>query len=302
MLNALLNRAVVFHLVGALNRRLRLIKSVFLVYPATPDYALAYAYPSRIEKAKWSPWPTGILWQDGRLTLMLAVSSTDQDFLADDAGPRLLQLERSVDRIRRLVAAEQKSFAGVLPGVMARHGVLTDPPERELTAGLVLQAVRELHPPERGPVIVVGGRGFIGRRLVELLERDYATYVVDLGDVWPEQAGERALVVNVANRSAIRDHENHLSKGMTLLNEVYPEPRGALLERLTARSIAVHHVVGVRAGAFPSFPSGYRGAVPCCAAWPSPRAQVVVRQLNQVPAVHVPQVGTDLAEPEETVA
>ncbi len=302
LLNALLNRIVIFRAVGALNKRLRLIKSVFLVYPATPDYALAYAYPSRIEKAKWSPWPTGILWQDGRLALMLAVSSTDQDFLADDARPRLVELERAVDRVRRLVAAEQKSFAGVLPGIMARHGVLTDPPERELTAGLVRQAVQELHPPERGPVIVIGGRGFIGRRLVELLEPAYETHVVDVDDRWPDHVDERALVVNVANRGAIQAHEKDLLPGMTILNEVYPEPRGALLDRLSARGIAVHHVVGVRAGAFPPFPSGYRGAVPCCAAWPSSRAKVVVRQLNEVSPRQGQPADADQTEPEETVA
>lgn len=70
---------------------------------------------------------------------------------------------------------------------------------------------------------------------------------------------------------------------MTVLNDVYPEPDRQTLATLTARGIPGHHVVGVRGSAYPPFPAAYAGGVPCCAAWPSPDAEVVIRHLNPVP-------------------
>lgn len=285
--NTVLNHDAVFRLVGAVNRRTGVIESVFLVYPATEKYALAYAYPRRIEKIRWTPWPSGILWQDGRLTLMVGVSATDQHYQDLQNHKSLVQLVERVEDLRQRTGARQKTFAGILPGVLASRGILTDPPEGDITAAVVAQAVRALHREysEPPPVVILGGRGFIGRRLVDLLERDMDIHPVDTADPaasWPDNiTGRQALLVNVAGRHALAEHLDRLWPGLTIINEVYPEPSPALLEQLQARGIDVHHIVGVKARAFPPFPAAYAGAIPCCAAWPSPGAQVVTRLLTE---------------------
>ncbi len=134
------------------------------------------------------------------------------------------------------------------------------------------------------PVIVLGGQGFIGKRLVDVLEPDMPVYSVDLRDSEDRSpahlGGQPALLVNVASRNALSQYLDRLWSGMTVLNEVYPEPSAGLVEKLTAESIELHHVVGVAARAFPSFPVAYRGVIPCCAAWPADGSRVVTRQLT----------------------
>ncbi len=295
VINALLNHAWFFRMVGFVNRRTGKIKSVFLVYPATRSIAQATAYPRRLVKNRWAPWPIGLLWQDGHLLLMVAISATDEEIRKPGAVENLKELIAAVERIRVQIGAERKTFAGVLPGVMARHKILDAPPEREMTARIVHEAVAELAAPDgsvRMPVIVLGGGGFIGSRLVELLDERFETYSVDVvasRDSWPDHLrGRPALLVNVANRGALHKVRDSLWPGMTVLNEVYPDPPRRLVEHLTEHQIAVHHVVGIRGGSIPRLPGAYRGAIPCCAAWPSGRSDVVVKALNLVPAM-VPQ-------------
>lgn len=284
--NVVLNHEVVFRAIGAVNGRAGVVESVFLVYPGSEKYALAYGYRRRIERQRWSPWPTGVLLQNGRVTLMFAVSSHDEHYLAEPNRDALGSLANRMEHLRVLVGARQKTFAGVLPGVLASHGILTDPPEGDITANVVAQAVRELRTQAlRGaPVIVLGGRGFVGRRLVALLSPDMQVHSVDATDgedSWPDHLdGQPVLLVNVANRRALGQHLHRLWAGMAVLNEVYPEPDPDTLATLTLRGIPVHHVVGVAARAIPAFPAAYQGAIPCCAAWPSEDAQVVVRHLN----------------------
>lgn len=172
-------------------------------------------------------------------------------------------------------------------GLVASHGILTDPPEGDITAHVVAEAVRNVRDGDWAgtPVIVLGGRGFVGRRLVATLLREgiqvHSVDVCDDRDCWPEHlVGTHVVLVNVANRHALARNLDRLWPGMIVLNEVYPEPDQVTLAELTARGIPVHHVVGVQAHAIPPFPAAYRGAIPCCAAWPSEQAQVVVRHLN----------------------
>lgn len=284
--NVALNHDSVFRLIGALNARTGVIESVFLVYPANEEYGLSYAYRRRLERNRWIPWPTGILWQNGRLTLMVAVSSHDEHYWDLSHHESVVQLAELMEELRRKIGARQKTFAGILPGVLASRGILDEPPEGAITATVVAQAVRTLasEHPEPPAVIVLGGRGYIGRRLVAILEQEMDVHPVDVQDpeaTWPGHLeGAPALLVNVANRHALPAHVDKLWPGMTILNEVYPEPDEATLDVLTDLRIAVHHVVGVKAWAFPPFPAAYSGAIPCCAAWPSDQAEVVTRHLN----------------------
>ena len=284
--NVALNHDVVFRAVGAVNRRVGLVESVFLMYPATDKYARAIAYPSRIRKHTWSPGPAGLMVQNGKVGVIFGVTSGVEHFRDEEYRESLAELANRMEQLRILVGARQKTFAGVLPGVLASHGILADTPEGDITATVVAQAVREVRRGElaTAPVIVLGGRGFVGRRLVAALRDDMQVHSVDVIDEvssWPEHlTGVPTLLVNVANRRALAQNLDRLWPGTVVLNEVYPEPDPGTLADLTARGIPVHHVVGVQARAIPPFPAAYAGAIPCCAAWPSERVQVVVRHLN----------------------
>ena len=286
--NIFLNHDLVFKGIGLVNARFGVVESVFLVYPANDHYALAYSYRPRMERIRWRPWPAGLLFQDGRLTIMLGVSSHDQHFRDPDHAGDLHEMVQRVEHVRRLVGARQKTFAGILPGVLAHEGIVADPPEGDITATVVVQAIKTLTSgfAEAPAIIVLGGCGFVGSRIVDQLRDTHEPdlHVVDAADPatqWPAHLhGQPALVVNVATRHALPDLLDRLWPGMVILNEVYPEPTPDLIAALTDMNVAVHHVVGVEAKAYPPFPAAYAGAIPCCAAWPSPTATVVTRHLN----------------------
>ena len=225
-----------------------------------------------------------MLWQNGRATLIVAVSSHDDHFHDEAHHDRLVELADRMEVLRDMVGARQKTFAGVLPGVLSSRGILTYLPEGDITAAMVAQAVRQVSheatDEEPLPVIVLGAHGYIGRRLVDLLRQEMPVHPVDTAlpdSPWPDHLhGRPALLVNVANRHALHQHLDRLWPGLTVLNEVYPEPDQAVLTALGQRGISVHHVAGVAGKAFPPFPdayAAYAGAIPCCAAWPSDRAQ-----------------------------
>ena len=259
--NVVLNHDGVFRAVGAVNRRTGFIESVFLMYPATDKYARAIAYPSRIQKQKWSPGPAGLMVLNGRVGIIFGVTAHVEHFRDEAHHESLVELANRMEQLRVLVGARQKTFAGVLPGVLASHGILTDPPEGDITANVVAQAVYDLRNKamSEAPVIVLGGRGFVGRRLVALLSPDMQVHTVDVideEDSWPGHLdGQPVLLVNVANRRALGQHLHRLWAGMVVLNEVYPEPDPDTLATLSARGIPVHHGWGWRRGRFrPSQP------------------------------------------------
>lgn len=142
VLNLFINHDWLFWVVGLVGRSgIVKIQSVFLVYPASEKYALAYVYPSRLIKAHWEPWPAGILRQNGKLGIMFAISATNDEFLDDKNSDNLRYLARRMERLRQLFGATRKSFAGILPGVLSRKGIIAEAPEAELTASAVAQAI-----------------------------------------------------------------------------------------------------------------------------------------------------------------
>jgi hypothetical protein len=282
-----LNHDRVFRLVGALNKRFNLIESVFLMYPANDEYALAYAYPSRLRKNRWNPWLCGVLVQNGRLGVQFAISANNGQFTDLANTDNLLYLAHRMDQIRILLGANRRTFAGILPGVLYYKRIIREAAEADLTAEAVVQAIGQVKARESlgsdTPIIVLGGKGFIGRRVVKLLGREN-THSIDSAvgqgsDDWPKHLrGPRAIVLNITLNNALEDYVDVIWPGTVVINEVYPEPSPKTLERL--RHCACYHVVGVSASSFPSFPAAYEGAIPCCAAWPAPGMKVVVKKLN----------------------
>lgn len=290
--NAVINRGVVFRTTGRLNRRTGSLASVFLVYPARDEYALAYVYPERIESNRWHPWPVGLIRQNGRFAIMFGVSSNDSHFRASRHTRDLESLVDRMENLRTILGAEQKTFAGVLPGLLAQRGIITDTPEADITATVVVKAIATLkqvaHLSPATPVIVLGGAGYVGRRVVAGLPAQHRVEVVDSVHGLPSRLpvdlhGMPAILLNVAAPGAISDHMADLWPELLVLNEVYPEPSPAELAALADRGVACFHLAGVKARAFPPFPAAYAGAIPCCAAWPSDDLQPVLRHMPPTP-------------------
>jgi len=276
-----------FKIIGWFNKRIGLVESVFLVYPATEDYALHYFYPFRIKKHPWKPGPFGFAWQNGKLIAMFAIAATNGMYTDPANTANLKLICDRMEELRVLLGARRKTFAGILPGVLYFKRIIREAPEADLTAQAVSQAIDRVKAMESlgrdTPVIVLGGKGFIGRRVVKMLN-GAVTSSIDSADgqtkkdwpVYPE--GEKVIVVNITLNNAIKDYIDMIQPGTVVINEVYPEPNHEILAKLLAKGCCCYHVVGVEAKAVPSFPSAYRGAVPCCAAWPAPDMKVCVRK------------------------
>ncbi len=284
--NLLLGYDWLFLLVGLLNKKLGWISSVFLVYPANEDYTLAYTYRRRARKIKWKPWLVGIFWQEGKFGVKFAISACNRDFRDPDNKESLRAVVQRMEKLRNLFAAERKTFAGTLPGVLFSMRMIKETHEAEVTVDVVVRAIEQVRTfeylPDDVPYIVLGGRGYIGRRVVAALQGLKGSgnvYCVDIANDarWPEQLrGKRAILVNIALSSALDGYIDRLWPGLVILNEVYPEPSEETERLIKTRGCECYHIVGVEGGAFPSFPHGYHGGIPCCAAWPSEEVEAML--------------------------
>ena len=276
LVNFLFNYEFVLAFVG----RLGIFSSVFVAYPASEDMALAYVYPQHRGRMAWTPWPAGIFRQNGKWGLLMVISSTEESFNKENKS-NLELLLRNTCHVQRLLRAEQHTFAGVLPSIFAQLGFRRDTVEADVTVASVLRAEALLNPGEDA-VVVLGGKGFLGRRIVEALQgKRRKVIVVDIDDTWPSHLqGTRLLVINTSRKSVLRDYLESFWSGVTLLNEVYPAPSAYERDRLRELGIDLFHVVGLQAFSFPSFPREYSGGIPCCAGWNCSDLNVLVRLIN----------------------
>lgn len=288
VVNVFFNYDFLFFLIGMINKRLKVIKSVFLVYPATEEYSSAYVYSRRIPRVRWNPWPAGVLWQNGKMSLMFVVSAHNGDFKSPDNFPHMEAVVERMEHLRKLFNAERKTFAGTLPGTLFSRRMIREAPEADLTASAVVQAIKKTMINEslgdNTPIIILGGRGFIGRRVTRLLS-GYNIYPIDVVDGngrgdWPTSLDhQRVMVVNITLNNALSQYIDLFKEGTVVINEVYPEPSQQTIDQLRKGGCVCYHVVGVRAFAFPAFPAAYKGAVPCCAAWPAEKMEVAIKLL-----------------------
>jgi len=275
LLNLLFNNRLFYKTLGWLNKHLDFLSSVFVAYPASEEYAEAYFASALKPKIKWSPTPCALLYQNGKWTLGFGISSSERDFRDPSNEENLRALVERTEYIRKTVKADHKTFAGILPGILHRRELLEDATEAKVTVRVLLKAIKDVQGREDMspgvPLIVLGGRGYIGSRLMQELPKKH-TYSVDKscpGDNWPNQLeGQNALLINVANRTALQQYLDRVWSGLTLLNEVYPEPQPRVIDAFTRLGNSVYHVVGVEAHAYPRFPKAYAGGIPCCAARP----------------------------------
>ena len=271
-------------LIGYVNKRFNFVESVFVAYPADEEYSDSYFFDCLKPLVKWSPFAVGIARQNGQWILMSVISATEADIECKDNEFELLKLKYRTDKLRELLGAPQMKFSGILPGVMFGKRIRREIPEAEVTVDAVCKAVEKVRKreqlPEDAPVIVLGGMGFIGRRLVKKLNGN--TWCVDLrpGMEWPKELrGQQGIVVNVSRNAILTDYLDQLWSGLILVNEVYPEPSRCELDALERKSIPAYHVVGAKALALPPFPKAYQGGIPCCAALMNDDMEVLVRRL-----------------------
>lgn len=288
ILNLLFSHRFVLHFIGWLNRRGQFIASVFVAYPATEDYALAYVYPRHRPWMRWTPWLVGLLRQDGRWGLMFVISSTEADFSAADSLPNLRHLVARTEKLRQLLGATHMTFAGVLPSILFSRRVIRDAPEADTTVEAIIRSEDYVRAREgydaSVPLIILGGHGFIGRRLIRRLAGRQIHSVDPASNCngsWPHHlSGTRAILINVSRRAALHEYFAHIWSSLIVINEVYPEPSTAEIAALTAIGSPLYHVVGIAGKAYPAFPSIYAAAIPCCAARVTANMEAVVHRLN----------------------
>jgi len=286
VINFLFNNDWFFAVIGRINKHGNFINSIFVAYPATQEYGDYYAYKFRLARNQWKPWLAGVLWQNKKLIVMFVISARDQQFIDRANKEQLRSLEARMNGIKSLLHAPYKTYAGILPGVLFLERIIRTAPEADFTATAVKQAIDRVEKmenlPQDTPIIVLGGRGFIGRRVVSLLEHR-EVHSVDLvanRGSWPsELTGKRALVINITKKGALDGYLDLMWPGVVIINEVYPEPSREVIGRINRIGCVCYNVVGVKAKAIPLFPLMYEGGIPCCAAWPADNFEVLVHKL-----------------------
>jgi len=286
-LNLFFNHDFIFWLIGSANKRFGVIGSVFLAYPANVGYSDAYTYRWRAQTMEWNPRPIGFFWQNGKIGVKFAISSSNSQFSDQANKGKLCHLVERMEELRKLFCAEHKTFAGILPGVLFMKRLVKKTPEADVTAEAVKQVIGKVKSLEglsdNTPIIVLGGKGFIGRRVVASLSEG-TVYSVDIAgnsqNVWPSNLqGKPVLLVNISLNSALGQYIHLLWQEVVIVNEVYPEPCQELAQQLQTVGCHCYHVVGVKARALPSFPGGYQGGIPCCAAWQSKDMEALFKRI-----------------------
>ena len=162
--------------------------------------------------------------------------------------------------------------------------------ERDVTVKAVFQALDKIKSAEKlpahVPVIVLGGDGFIGSELVKAGGEKFHSYDVGLEEsffVFFEKLRDKPVILlNVTKKEALSSYIPHLWPEAVLVNEVYPEPTEKEVASIKAIGACCYHIVGVKGRAWPGFPRGYAGGIPCCASfWPQNGRgyEVVVKRL-----------------------
>lgn len=276
-------------LIGLFNRLhpKRPIRTLFLTYPANMAYLTSMVYAWYAPPFRWRPGLSQVLAHGHHWGLSFAVSSGEAHYNLPENRALLAKLHQRMERIKRIVGAHQVTYSGILPGLFVRQGLIPVEQCHEIhnTAKVVSRAVSELTRlagmPEKCPVIILGGKGTIGSRVVDLLQRasDRPVCAIDVDNQtqFPSHfRGQAVVVLNITKLGALSQYIPQLWPEAVVLNEVYPEPRRAELGR-----IRCWHIAGVQGWALPAFRGAYADALPCCAAYLlGDQFSVVLRQIN----------------------
>lgn len=274
-------------------RRLRLFQAVFVMYPADQTFADYFTFRLRQRVIKWRPFIVGMITHpSGKRTLMFAISAhvdgKDSAYEPED----LRNLHRRTERIQGLLGANSTHFAGTLPGRLSALRVRrgdNQGNEQRATVENVLKAIRFVRGTHQLPVVILGSKGYVGRKVDESLRKTGISVTgVEKDGVYYE--GERVaesyapptdmhLLINITRPEVVNDYIDHMGEKTILLNEVYPAPHRDVVAAMKEKGVKPCHIAGVEARVWPSFPLSYQGAIPCCAALPGEDYDVVVIKL-----------------------
>jgi hypothetical protein len=255
----------------------RPIRSTFNFYSVSLSYQRTMIPDWYAPIVRWKPGLGQVIKEDGYWTLSFGITSNEKDFYDPAKERKLREFYADADRIRKIIGAEQMTFSGILPSRFAALGIRKeeDSPENKNTVVAVMKALNKVTSKERlavnTPVVVLGGRGFIGRRIVQLLEeRGRQVYSVDIADgtnkIPVHLYGKRIIVMNISKKGQFANYIPFLWEGVVVINEVYPEASPIELELLRKMGVLYFHISGVDAFALPGFQKAYKKAIPCCAA------------------------------------
>lgn len=269
-----------------INRKVKFVHKIFLMYPGSEEYRQSIIPDSMVDSCRWEPVCCGLFWQNGSVGLILGISSLEADVSNPANTDRLTGLVGVVQSLMSEFGIEQVSYSGILPGVLAARRLRRTSTELAVTVAAVELAIRELAEREFGkgrqvPLIVLGGKGFVGRRLIKALGSQLVFCIDrDGGDLWPGHlAGTPTIVVNVASAEAIAEHIDRMWPEMVILNEAYPDPSPETADRVRKRGCSLYHLSGFVGGTIPPFPLAYAGSIPCCAGVEHANAAVLIKSL-----------------------
>jgi hypothetical protein len=285
---------LIFYIIAGVVNRLLLkpIKTIFLFYSVNIEYRRTMIPDWYADVVRWRPGFSQVIrhrhWAGG---MSFGITSSDDDFRDEKNRERLVKLHKDVDRIRRIVGAEQMTFSGILPGILVANGIVKreDCIENKNTAKVIIKAESKTTKlakiPSDCPVIILGGKGFTGKEVTKILEGvKRRIYLVDVKDsaaeLPPELRGMPVIVLNITKTGALAEYIPQLWREAVVLNEVYPEPTKQEQDLMRARGISCYHVTGVKASAWPRFLKAYKGGIPCCAAYlPDDNCDALVTKL-----------------------
>jgi hypothetical protein len=283
ILNLLMGNMFFYRLVGAVNRRFRNkpIRGVFLLYPANEKYTKAYVYSWYAKTMKWRPRLVGIFKQEKCWGLIFGISALELDFLNLAEEENLRKVEQRMDRIKNVLGAEQKTFAGVIPSILMSRRIISKSVEAEVTVSAVMESINIVKTkeklPDDTPILILGAKGFIGCKVIKVLHQKSCSasiFAIDLKDVDGKrilcelkEQDANLIILNVSKRGAINTYIPDLWNKVVIINEVYPEPGNKEIKKIEKQGASCYHVVGIKGKAWPPFPMGYEGGVPCCASF-----------------------------------
>jgi len=257
-------------------------EGVFLCYPVEERFADHFASRRRQKKNSWQPWLIGFMWQEQSSSIVFAISASETELRAASTH-NLVSLVAQIEDLQRSLGASRIAMAGILPSLLRARRLRHSGIEFEITCRAVASAIEKIVSsvrPACKSIVVLGGRGFIGRNLVRTLasiQNTLPVYAVDKGDELFSYPS--SLYVNCTQPGFIEKQWQMFPCGSIILNEVYPAPNLEVVSRLEENGVKVFHVAGLPGRMLPRMPGEYKDAIPCCAAKPGGVSDVIVKRI-----------------------
>ncbi len=270
-LDCFFNHKLFFRLIGGINKKLKIIHSVFLAYPAEEADGLAYMPRCLFKRHLWRPFFCNLILQNGKVILMFVISAGHEHFSSKHLE-EMKSLEAEMEQIRLLCQAERKTFAGILPMKMFSRKILSHVPELETMALAISKAVERFR---NLPIVYLGKPGFFSKLLAE----KFNLQMFLVHNKWPEQLQGAVLAINASMNSGIEKLAAFMPRGSIVINEVYGGLSVETLKTLKNNACRVYNLAGIKASVLLVPMHGqYRNTVPTCASWPAEDAEVVLKK------------------------